>query len=148
MKKLALFAIAISFSYGASATPITSSEVTQADCPLLAEGVRLSLSNAVVGAYNCNETPATKGIYVATCSTAGRTTPRTIELDCNPIGSKAGDPGFITGAATCDAEGNGEIVEFRGSFIYQASTRGGRVTPSQEANQECVAATVDAVAAP
>lgn len=146
MKKLALFAAVMAISSWAQAAPI-GGEVTVGNCPLLAEGVRLSLSNNVVGAYTCDETPATKGIYVATCSTAGRTTPRSVVMPCNPQGMAADDSNFQPGAAQCDADGVGPTVNFRGAFVYRGSTRGGRISPSSEANQECTIETTETVAA-
>lgn len=146
MKKISIFVAVMAISGLAQAAPI-GGEVTPTGCPLLAEGVRLSLSNNVVGSYSCDETPATKGIYVATCSTAGRTTPRSVVMPCNTDGMATDDPDFIPGAATCNAQGVGPTVNFRGAFVYRGSTRGGRITPSSEANQECSEATTESVAA-
>ena len=146
MKKIALFAAVMAISSWAQAAPI-GGEVTVDACPLLAEGVRLSLSTNIVGAYTCDETPATKGIYVATCSTAGRTTPRSIVMPCNAADIDEDDAGWIPGADTCNAEGVGPTVNFRGAFVYRGSTRGGRITPSTDADQECSQETTESVAA-
>jgi len=146
MKKIALFAAVMTVAGWAHAAPI-SGEITQATCPLLAESVRLSLSTNVFGALSCDETPATKGIYVATCSTAGRTTPRSIVQDCNPADMEDTDAAFIPGAATCNAQGVGPTVSWRGAFVYRGSTRGGRIVPSTEADQACTQATTETVAA-
>lgn len=142
MKKLVLIAAFMGLSFGAQAAEPFGA-ITQDVCPNLAEGVTISLSNNIFGAIACTEAAATRGIYVSTCSTAGRTSPRSVELTCNLIGLDQADPAFVPGAPNCDADGNGEIVNFRGSFIYEASTRGGRVLPSNENSQECTQGTVD-----
>ncbi|MNG22955.1 hypothetical protein D3C84_1075040 [compost metagenome] len=82
---------------------------------------------------------------MSTCSTAGRTSPRSVELPCNAEGVEEGNPDFIAGAAACDAEGNGPVETWRGSFIYQGSTRGGRIAPGSDNDQECEQGTVDGV---
>ena len=144
MKKIALFALAMGFSFAVNAAPTAiGGQVTQVQCPLLAESVNLSLSTGVVGAYNCIEGVA-KEIKIATCSTAGRTTPRTTNGPCNAQGLVAGDAGFVDdGRATCDANGVGPVVNFRGSYIYAASSNGGKVTPSNSNDSLCATGTVN-----
>lgn len=144
MKKIALFAAIMGLSAGVQAAGAFG-PITIDDCPLLAEGVTISLSSNVLGAWACSEATATRGAYVSTCSTAGRTSPRSVELPCNAADLDSLDPSFITGAATCDAEGNGPVETWRGSFIYQGSTRGGRITPGSDNDQECAQGTVDSV---
>ncbi|MBF6617232.1 MAG: hypothetical protein ITG07_10970 [Candidimonas sp.] len=138
MKKIVLLAALMSASYGAAAAPIAG-EVTREACPLLAENVRLSLSNNILGSYNCLE-DEDKGIYVATCSTAGRTAPRTMPGPC--------DDDDDTAIPACNADGVGPDIEYRGAFIYRASSNGGRVTPSDENTEPCTVASVEAGAAP
>lgn len=142
MKKIALLAAVMGLSFGVQAAQ-PFGPITQATCPNLAEGVTISLSNNIFGAIQCTEAAATRGIYVATCSTAGRTSPRSVELSCNAQGLDPADPAYIENAPDCDAQGRGEIVNFRGSFIYEGSTRGGRILPSNENNRECTQATVN-----
>lgn len=147
MKKVYLVLAASVFSCVIQAAPQPiGGQVTLALCPLLAESVSLSLSNNVVGAYNCKEEPvAEKGIYVATCSTAGRTTPRSINAACNAPNLTQDDPAYNASLEECDANGKGPVLEnFRGAFIYEGSTSGGQIVPSPEANQKCEQAAVNA----
>jgi hypothetical protein len=105
MKKIAFALAVMSFSVGASATALPQGErtnVSNTDCTLLVEGVNLTLSNQVAGAYACND--ETNTIAVTTCHPNGRKPGGTNNFFYTA--SSAG--GGIDDAqdAVCDAEGS------------------------------------------
>ncbi|MDH0425963.1 hypothetical protein [Stutzerimonas stutzeri] len=129
---LAISCLLFSAAAFAAPTTITGGPVTPTECSMLAESVNLSTSANVVGAYNCID-GVNKEINVATCSTGGRTSPRTVFVACNAANLPSTSPNFIEGAPQCDANGRGPSQEVRGANIYAGSTAGGTIAPTPEA---------------
>jgi len=133
--------VVLAFSMGAHAAPtaIVSNQAIQVpDCPLLAEDVRIPLSNGVVAARNCVG-GAPNSIRMAACHAAGRQGSRTVEVQCsnaNPL--PAGTPQCTNPATSVNR------VTSTGAAIVVGSTAGGQVAPLDLANFTCDAAGVTA----
>lgn len=94
----------------------------QAECSLLGENVRVSLSSDVVAAYECVE--VTSAINIATCHTAGQRAARTI--DCAALGEDAnGDT--VYNDASCETAGVTSFDVELSYTGYAASSLGGSV---------------------
>ncbi len=130
MKKLAIAAL-VSLGLGASfsasaagtAVPTDGSKITNADCSLLSDSVKVNLSSNVKGAYSCND--ATNTIKVGTCHDAGS---RTDTLTCKVIGTddSVDPPVDSYNHASCTAadEVITGVTDYKGFF---ASSSGGSV---------------------
>ncbi|MFA7619160.1 MAG: hypothetical protein WC012_08930 [Thiohalomonadaceae bacterium] len=129
MKKIA-FAIFVSMGLGTSFSAVAAGETitsgeeitggVDGNCVLLADDVRLNLSNGVSGAYMCDE--GTTTIKVGTCHAAGS---RTASISCAVVDHDE-DNNPIYNNEGCDGTPNQTINEpdYRGYF---ASTTGGAV---------------------
>lgn len=104
-------------------TPVTNGTVlTQTECSLLGENVRVSLSSDVVAAYECVE--VTSAINIATCHTAGQRAARTI--DCAALGEDASG-NTIYNDASCSGTGVTTFDVELSYTGYAASSLGGSV---------------------
>lgn len=122
-KKIAFIISGLMLSGLASAAGTVLPEnkkVTQLDCELLNEDVQLALSTNVVAAYECRA--ANRTIYFAGCSTAGRVSSRTAEVD------------VPEGCGVADADGNiatpctgKEPKTVSGSVVSLANSMGGQL---------------------
>lgn len=119
MKKVIAVVAGMVVSFSAYSAPedLVTGPVAIGDCALLAEGVRVSLSNNVLAAYNCEEI-----IQVSTCSTAGRTSQREGLIPCGDLTTTPPQP-------ACATPGQMNVGTVTGSYIYTASSNGGTVTP-------------------
>lgn len=146
MKKLLIGAaiaatMCSSFAFAAddAAAPILSGNaVILSDCSLLADDVTPSLSNGVLGSYNC-KTGLNSTVLIATCHTNGRTASRTVETPC-VVGANAAngevecaDPAVSVNTATAE-----------GAAIFVGSTSGGAIGPAALDGSVCDAAAVAA----
>ncbi|MCE5362246.1 hypothetical protein NUV66_04650 [Pseudomonas sp. 32.2.56] len=142
MKKTSLFGIAAVAlftsvsAYSAPAAIQNNAMIQVPDCPLLAEDVRIPLSNSVIAARNCVGGPA-NSIRMAACHTAGREGSRTIEVPCtndtvaNPGVPQCADPAVATNRVTNT-----------GAAIMLGTTTGGQVGPTALDGSACNAGTV------
>lgn len=143
MKKfIAIFAVAsLGISMGASATVIESGKEITPDatgCIVLAESVRLNLSNGVHGAYNCDDNR--NAVNVGACHIGGS---RSTSLKCAAIG-KDDDGENIWNDEQCEGDADGLVtLESPGYRGFRASTTGGSVG-AQQLNGACTSATADA----
>lgn len=108
---------------------ISSGQSIQApDCSLLAEDVKIPLSNSVIAGYNCvvGAAGSINEIKVSACHTAGRQGSRTIEVPCT------NDPDLVTTSLPkCqDATKTTNRVTNSGAAIMLGSTAGGQVGPT------------------
>lgn len=118
MKQVIAVALGLLASSSIYAAPSAiTSPIEMDDCPLLAENVRVSLSNGVMGSFNC-----ASFIQVSTCSTAGRTTERTGLVPC--------DNDDTTDTPACNADGTMPTATVDGAYIYVATSNGGTVSPA------------------
>lgn len=137
MKKIIASAVfsALAFaSTGSIAAPqalVSNASIPAADCDILAEDVRIALSNSVLGAWNCVD--AQNSILMATCHTSGRKASRTIDVPCDA------DP--ATPAPLCDGSGGAGATFNRvtnsGVAIFVGSTGGGQLGPAPLDGSEC-----------
>ncbi|MFP4609436.1 MAG: hypothetical protein ACLFQT_00305 [Thiohalophilus sp.] len=103
IKKFALTllgVVAFGSAYAGEAMTESMNTMTRVDCTLLAEDVTINLSGGIVGGYDCS---ADDEIIIATCSTGGRTTSRSVE------------------------DSNGEVTTASGAEVPWASTMQGTV---------------------
>ncbi|WP_155521350.1 hypothetical protein [Stutzerimonas stutzeri] len=119
----------LSFAADNSATIISSGQSIQApDCSLLAEDVKIPLSNSVIAGYNCvvGAAGSINEIKVSACHTAGRQGARTIEVPCT------NDQALVTASLPkCqDATKTTNRVTNSGAAIMLGSTAGGQVGPT------------------
>lgn len=140
MKKIAFgmfFALSMSAS-SAFATAIVNGElIDDGDCAILGESVRLTLSNNVDGAYNCNE--ARNAANVGACHLSGS---RSTTLICAEIGKDANnDP--VYNNATCTTSGQSVTLATASYRGYRASTTGGSVG-AQSLTANCSAGVANA----
>lgn len=146
MKKL-LIAAAVatamcsSFAFAAdnAAAPIVSGgQIILSDCSLLADDVTLTLSNSVIGSYNCR-TGLNSTVRVATCHANGRTATRTVETPC-VVGADA-----TAGEVECvDPNVSFNTASAQGAAIFVGSTAGGAIGPAALDGSVCDAAAVAA----
>nr|WP_273266467.1 hypothetical protein [Pseudomonas sp.] len=127
---VALLAAALSvasMSASAAPTPISSNAlIQQPDCALLAEDVRIPLSNSVVAAYNCEG--AGIAIRVAACHTSGRQGSRTVEVPCRASDDTSPENAALPVCTTAGTTVN--RVTSTGASIMTGNTAGGQVGPS------------------
>ncbi|WP_457979936.1 hypothetical protein L0Y47_04430 [Ectopseudomonas composti] len=132
MKVLNVFAFAavlsaVSVSVSAAPTAISSNAlIQQPDCALLAEDVRVPLSNSVLAAYNCEG--AGIAIRVAACHTSGRQGSRTVEVPCRAADDDTEESASLPVCTTPNTTVN--RVTSTGSSIMTGSTAGGQVGPT------------------
>lgn len=127
------------FQAHAAPVNIESNQLIQVpDCTLLAEDVRIPLSQNVIASRNCAPAAAANAISVAACHTAGRNGSRTIEVPCDNDATTANIPNCAAPNTTTNRVTN------TGAAIIVGSTAGGQVGPQALANFTCDAATVGA----
>ncbi|WP_125920554.1 hypothetical protein [Stutzerimonas stutzeri] len=119
----------LSFAADNAATIISSGQSIQApDCSLLAEDVKIPLSNSVIAGYNCvvGAAGSINEIKVSACHTAGRQGARTIEVPCT------NDQALVTASLPkCqDTTKTTNRVTNSGAAIMLGSTAGGQVGPT------------------
>lgn len=140
MKKIAfgLFAALTLASASSFATPITNgASITDQECAILGESVRLTLSNNVDGAYNCDE--IRNAANVGACHFSGS---RSDTLICAEIGKdQNGDP--VYNENTCQQSGDSVTLTTPSYRGYRASTTGGSVG-AQSLSANCATGVADA----
>jgi len=104
----------------AAGTAITDQPITSAQCALLADSVRLHLSNNVHGAWACSDENA-KTIKIAACHEWGSRTPT--DVPCTPVGTKP-DGSTLYNFAECAADPT-RSVTIAGPKAFVASSTGG-----------------------
>lgn len=138
------FKIAVAFvgavsafqAYGQPVAIVSNQAIQAPDCPLLAEDVRIPLSQGVIGARNCASAGNPNAVLVAACHTAGRNGSRTIEVPCDNDANTANIPDCAAPNTSTNRVTN------TGAAIIVGSTAGGQVGPQALANYSCDAATV------
>jgi hypothetical protein len=136
MKKIALLSVALMASSGAfAADPLTSgpNDYRMTSCSLLANDIRLILTENVVGAVNCDET--NNFVALSTCHSSGSTNTRSRVVTKDESGAVICT---VTESETC-------IQEVSGSQYPSATTVDGTVS-SVFPGSNCAADTVGAVA--
>lgn len=124
---LAFSALLFGSQVFATGTPLQSgTPIVLTDCPLLADDVTLTLSNGVLGVYNCVE--AANSILVATCHTSGRVASRSVDVPC--VNTLSTDPAVAATQTLC-ADPN---VAFNrttnsGASFFVGNTAGGAIGP-------------------
>lgn len=151
MKKI-LTAISLSiiasttFAADNAAGPITTGQrIALTDCSLLADDVVISLSNGVIGSYNCVTAVPNRGVVVATCHTAGRTATRTERIPCTtttPVPA-----GQVACAGGTSAEDGFNTQTAQGASIFIGRTSGGAIGPATLDGSACTTTTVGTKAA-
>ena len=112
------------FSVG---TPIESgSPIVLTDCALLADDVTITLSNGVLGVYNC--VVAANSVLVGTCHANGRVASRSIDTPC--VNTLSTDPDIAATQQLCadpDVAFNRETQA--GASFMVGNTAGGAIGP-------------------
>lgn len=112
--------LGVSCAAMAAGTAITDQPITSAQCALLADSVRLHLSNNVHGAWACSDENA-KTIKIAACHEWGSRTPT--DVPCTPVGTKP-DGSTLYNFAECAADPT-RSVTIAGPKAFVASSTGG-----------------------
>lgn len=152
MKKiLSVIALTIAstsaFAANNAAAPLTPGlRVALTDCELLADDVVVSMSNGVIGSYNCVTAVPNRGVTVATCHTAGRTATRTERIPCSTAQTPPDGVPACSGAQAIEDGFNTQTAE--GASIFVGRTSGGAIGPAELDGSECGTDTVAAKAAP
>lgn len=107
-----------SYANAAPAALPADGKVDILTCTLLNEDVTIPLSNGVIASFNCGGTE--RAIQIATCSTNGRTSERTVLTPCGETGQPA--------CAVSPAPALTTVVS--GATIYTARSNGGQVGPA------------------
>ncbi len=122
--------------------PIDSTDITggsTGECTLLAEDVKIGLSNKVHGAYDCNEITAT--IVFAGCHEGGSRQAKSTA--CTAIGTDV-DGNTIWSDGSCGSvDDTYEIADYR---AFTATSSGGSIG-EQQLGGRCTDTTVQAVGA-
>lgn len=114
---------------------VSGQAVILTDCSLLADDVTPSLSNGVIGGYNC--VTATNSVVVATCHQNGRTATRTVETPC-VVGADEDE-----GEVECeDPEVAFNTASNTGAAIFMGRTSGGAIGPLPLDGSVCNAAAI------
>lgn len=111
----------------ATGTPIQSNTpIILTDCALLADDVTLTLSNGVLGVYNC--VAAANSILVATCHSAGRVSSRSVDVPC--VNTLSTDPAVAATQTQCtDPNVPTNRVTNSGASFFVGNTAGGAIGP-------------------
>jgi hypothetical protein len=131
MKKISLLVAGMLVAGFAHAVQFdVSGKLAVSDCPgLLSEDVSINLSNNVLAGTACNAGQ----VALATCSTGGRTTARTVEdLNCTSAPGPNDRFGNATTVQTCTPFNPAQYTETTGAVIYTASSAQGTVVPRYE----------------
>jgi len=143
MKKnlLALFAAATAAfaSSAVMAVSITNgAPITNTECAVLGDTVKLNLSKNVVGSYECSE--ANNSINVGACHTSGS---RTASITCAVVGQTAATPPVDQyNDPGCNSNNVGQTITLQAPRYqgFRASTTGGSVG-AQLLSANCTATT-------
>jgi hypothetical protein len=145
MKKILISAAAsiflfspFAFSADNAAEAIESTTpIVLTDCSLLQDDVTLTLSNGVLGAYNC--VTAANSVLVATCHASGRSASRSIDIPC--VNTFSADPDVAATQTICEDT----TIAFNrqtasGAAIFLGNTAGGAIGPDELDESVCTAA--------
>lgn len=145
MKNISLLVVGMLAAGFVHAVPFeVSGKLAVSDCPgLLSEDVQLNFSNNVMAGVDCNASQ----VALATCSTGGRSTTRTVEdLNCTSAPGPNDRFGNATTVQTCVPFVPPQYTETSGSVLYTASSAQGTVVPRYEGTG-CTAAEAETAAA-
>lgn len=108
-------------------TPIASNTpIILTDCPLLADDVTLTLSNGVLGVYNC--VAAANSVLVATCHSSGRVASRSVDVPC--VNTLSTDPAVAATQTQCtDPTVPTNRTTNSGASFFVGNTAGGAIGP-------------------
>lgn len=141
MKKI-IFSVTVCASMFAGAafaagTAISSGQlISTTNCTLLQDDVKLTLSNGVIGAYNC--VANANSVLVSTCHTAGRIASRSVDTPC--VKELSADADVAKTQVKCD---NPDVAYNRktstGAAFYIGNTAGGAIGPATLDGSSCAA---------
>ena len=113
-KELTIIGLAMAPALGMAQTAMTgTTDISTVTCTLFQDNLRVTLSQGVSGAYNCNT--ATNTFSLAACHTGGRVTSRTSVVQV-PAGCGGTSTVACTGTTTSTVSG---------SVVPLATTQGG-----------------------